>query len=66
MTNIYVFFFFLIFLLMENLGAIADSRYAGFREITDRDVLELHCILHTIGRHSSVSKDAICLVVMEI
>ena len=42
---------------MENLGAIADSRYAGFREITDRNVLELHC---------SVSKDAICLVVMEI
>ena len=29
---------------MENLGAMADSRYTGFREITDRDVLELHCI----------------------
>ena len=28
---------------MENLGAMADSRYTGFREITDRDVLELHC-----------------------
>ena len=28
---------------MENLGAIADSRYTGFREITDLDVLELHC-----------------------
>ena len=28
---------------MENLGAMAYSRYTGFREITDRDVLELHC-----------------------
>ena len=32
------------FLLMENLGAMADSRYTGFREITDRDVLDLYCI----------------------
>ena len=24
---------------MENLGAMADSRYTGFREITDGDVL---------------------------
>ena len=31
------------FLLMENLGAMAYSQYTGFREITDRDVLELHC-----------------------
>ena len=31
------------FLLLENLGAMAYSRYTGFREITDRDVLELHC-----------------------
>ena len=30
-------------MLIENLGAMADSRYTGFREITDRDVLELHC-----------------------
>ena len=30
---------------MENLGAMAYSRYTGFREITDRDVLELHCII---------------------
>ena len=30
---------------MENLGAMAYSRYTGFREKTDRDVLELHCIL---------------------
>ena len=30
---------------MENLGAMADSRCTGFREITDCDVLELHCIL---------------------
>ena len=29
---------------MENLGAMADSRYTGFHEITDRDVLDLHCI----------------------
>ena len=29
---------------MENLGAMAYSRYTGFHEITDRDVLELHCI----------------------
>ena len=29
---------------MENLGAMAHSRYTGFREISDRDVLELHCI----------------------
>ena len=39
------FFFFFFFLLMENLGAMAYSRYTGFREITDRDVLELHCIV---------------------
>ena len=28
---------------MENLGAMAYLQYTGFREITDRDVLELHC-----------------------
>ena len=39
------FFFFFFFLLLENLGAMAYSRYTGFREITDRDVLELHCIV---------------------
>ena len=38
-----IFFFF--FLLMENLGAMAYSRYTGFCEIMDRDVLELHCII---------------------
>ena len=31
---------------MENLGAMANSGYTGFREITDRDVLELHCIYY--------------------
>ena len=36
---------FFFFLLLENLGAMAYPRYTGFREITDRDVLELHCIL---------------------
>ena len=35
---------------MENLGAMVDSRYTGFREITDRDVLALHCI-RSISRH---------------
>ena len=35
--------FFFFFLLMENLGAMAYSRYTGFREIMDRGVLELHC-----------------------
>ena len=30
---------------MENLGAMAYSWYTGFREITDRNVLELHCTL---------------------
>ena len=35
------------FLLMENLGAMAYSRYTGFHEITDRDVLELHCTVLT-------------------
>ena len=33
----------IFFLLMENLGAMAHSRYTGLREITDHDVLELHC-----------------------
>ena len=33
---------------MENLGAMADSRYTGFRKITDRDVLELHCIKNIV------------------
>ena len=47
--------FFFFFLLLENLGAMAYSRYTGFREITDRDVLELHCIpkmLDEQHRHS--------------
>ena len=39
-----MFLIFFFFLLMENLGAMAYSQYTGFREITDRDVLELHCI----------------------
>ena len=41
--------FFFFFLLMENLGAMAYSRYTGFREITERDVLELHCIMNQCG-----------------
>ena len=40
--NIYLFFFF--FMVMVNLGSTDDSRYTGYREITDRDVLDLQCI----------------------
>ena len=40
---------------MENLGAMADSRYTGFCEIMDRDVLDLHCILLIFGR--GIDKD---------
>ena len=32
------------FMLMVNLGSTDDSRYTGFCEITDRDVLDLQCI----------------------
>ena len=39
--NIYLFFFFMV---MVNLGSTDDSRYTGYREITDRDVLDLQCI----------------------
>ena len=38
---------FLNFLLMENLGIMANLRNTGFRGITDRDVLDLHCIYKT-------------------
>ena len=38
---IYLFFFFMV---MVNLGSMDDSRYTGYREITDRDVLDLQCI----------------------
>ena len=38
--NIYLFFFFMV---MVNLGSTDDSRYTGYREITDRDVLDLQC-----------------------
>ena len=41
--NIYLFFFF--FMVMVNLGSTDDSRYTGYGEITDRDVLDLQCIL---------------------
>ena len=39
---------------MENLGGMADSRYTGFREITDRDVLELHCIKASHIQHHTI------------
>ena len=41
---------------MENLGAMAYSRYTGFREITDRDVLELDCIYINIPNITSLFK----------
>ena len=40
-----MFLIFFFFLLMENLGAMAYSRYTGFCGITDRDVLELYVYL---------------------
>ena len=33
-------------MVMVNLGSTDDSRYTGYREITDRDVLDLQCIGH--------------------
>ena len=38
---------------MENLGDMAYSRYTGFREIMDRDVLELHCTCICISTNNS-------------
>ena len=35
-------------MVMVNLGSTDDSRYTGYREITDRDVLDLQCILISI------------------
>ena len=32
-------------MVMVNLGSTDDSRYTGYREITDRDVLDLQCII---------------------
>ena len=32
-------------MVMVNLGSTDDSRYTGYREITDRDVLDLQCSL---------------------
>ena len=34
-------------MVMVNLGSTDDSRYTGYREITDRDVLDLQCILRS-------------------
>ena len=31
-------------MVMVNLGSTDDSRYTGYREITDRDVLDLQCM----------------------
>ena len=55
------FFFFFFFLLLENLGAMAYSRYTGFREITDRDVLELHCT-HNICFYKEVDKSTLAVI----
>ena len=30
-------------MVMVNLGSTDDSQYTGYREITDRDVLDLQC-----------------------
>ena len=35
-------------MVMVNLGSTDDSRYTGYREITDRDVLDLQCIIYSI------------------
>ena len=43
---------------MENLGAMAYSRYTGFREITDRDVLELHCSSNIIQNGFILNSDS--------
>ena len=40
----YIYLFFFFFMVMVNLGSTDDSRYTGYREITDRDVLDLQCI----------------------
>jgi len=37
--------FYLRIMLVRFLGAIADSRYIGQRDITDRDILELQCTI---------------------
>ena len=42
---------------MENLGAMAYLRYTGFREITDRNVLELHCINVAINQNTPLNTD---------
>ena len=52
------------FLLMEILGAMADSRYTGFREITDCDVLELHCsniAFNSCNQNINITKILLCL-----
>ena len=38
------FFVFFFFLVMINFGSTDNSGYTGFREIMDRDVLDLQCI----------------------
>ena len=40
-------------MVMVNLGSTDDSRYTGYREITDRDVLDLQC---TILKHKPIKK----------
>ena len=51
---------FFFFLLMENLGAMAYSQYTGFRGITDRDVLELHCSLFVLRFYGPVNPMGSC------
>ena len=40
-------------MVMVNLGSTDDSRYTGYREITDRDVLDLQCICLCIKYESN-------------
>ena len=35
---------FLIFMLVENFGSMAESQYTGFHKITNGNVLNLQCI----------------------
>ena len=40
---------------MENLEAMADLRYTGFRGIMDRDVLALQCIYTESRRNFEIN-----------
>ena len=50
-------------MVMVNLGSTDDSRYTGYREITDRDVLDLQC---TLRRSTLQGLMVVGLIVEEI